>query len=226
MTYNIHRWGVSPQEFSELLDQVRPDLVAIQECAPSRWKVPPEWHVERGVYSLVVSRYPITKVEKSRREHEVNGLYCVVAAPAGPIGFCCVDLLTPRRALDKVLDSETIFDLTQTNAATKRIDFRWQESEQLSSLLKQFPESKIIACDFNLTTDSPIYRKFWSAYDNAFSRSEFGFGHTKKTKINIFRYTSRIDHILSTTDFLPLRCWIGPDFGSDHLPVIAEFALD
>ena len=90
--------------------------------------------------------------------------------------------------------------------------------------MEAFPEAnKVLAGDFNLTVDSPIYRNFWSVYQNAYSRTMFGYGHTKKTKINVFRYRTRIDHILSTSRLKPLQAWTGPDLGSDHLPLIAEF---
>lgn len=226
LTYNIQRWNVSGEEFSMLLDSVNPDFAAVQECAPSRWNIPPQWHVKRAGTCIVVSRYPITRFEISKRKPDVNGLYCVIETLAGPIGFACVDLLTPRRALTTVLDSKKVLDLTKTAYAQTRIAHRWQESEDLSRWLSGFPEPKIIAGDFNLTVDSGIYRGLWSEYQNAFSRTEFGFGHTKRTKINIFKYTARIDHILSTQDLLPTRCWVGPDFGSDHLPLIADFTLN
>jgi endonuclease/exonuclease/phosphatase family metal-dependent hydrolase len=225
LTYNIQRWSVSGEEFSKLLDEVDPDFAAVQECAPNRWKIPPKWHVRRARTSIVVSRYPIVRYEISERKPDVNGLYCVVETPAGPIGFACVDLLTPRRALATVLDSKKVFDLTQIDNAQRRIDQRWQESEDLNKWLSGFSEPRIIGGDFNLTVDSAIYRDSWSRYQNAFSLTEFGYGHTKRTKINVFRYTSRIDHILSTPQFLPTRCRVGRDLGSDHLPLIADFVM-
>lgn len=100
-------------------------------------------------------------------------------------------------------------------------------SAELSRWIESFPEKKkIVTGDFNLTTDSSIYRTFWSAYVNAFSVSEFGYGHTKLTKINIFSYTARIDHILSTPNFRSLRSWAGKNFGSDHLPLLADFTYN
>jgi endonuclease/exonuclease/phosphatase (EEP) superfamily protein YafD len=226
LTYNVERWNVSEEEFSALLNELKPDFAAIQELAPSRWKIPPGWHFKRAATCVVVSRYPISRFETSRREPDVNGLYCVIETPAGPIGFCCVDLLTPRRALQTVLDAEKVFNLTQVDYAQSRIDERWEESKYLSMWLRFFPEPKLVAGDFNLTVDSGIYRELWSDYQNAFSQTEFGFGHTKRTKINIFNYSTRIDHILSTPQLRPVRCWVGPDMGSDHLPLIADFVLD
>jgi endonuclease/exonuclease/phosphatase (EEP) superfamily protein YafD len=224
MTYNVQRWEVTAQEFSNLLETVQPDIVAIQECAsPRSLKIQPPWHVKASMNSIVVSRFPITDVQVIKRGYETSGLYCIIETPKGPIGFCCVDLLTPRRALDYVLDPVTIFDFDNIHITQQGIDDRWVESEKLFKWLKGFGDEKIIAGDFNLTISSNIYREYWSNYQNAFARTGFGFGHTKKTKINIFRYTSRIDHILSTPGFRPVRTRIGPDFGSDHMPLVAEF---
>ncbi len=226
LTYNIQRWSVTAEEFSELLKEVNPDFAAVQECAPSRWILPPQWHVKRSRTSLVVSRYPIVKFEISKRRHDVNGIYCVIDTPSGLIGFFCVDLLTPRRALSRLLDEKKVFDLSQTDYAQRRIAQRWHESEGLARLVKAYTGPILIAGDFNLTVDSNIYRDLWSDYQNAYGETGFGFGYTKRTKINIFRYNSRIDHILSSPELRPVRSWTGPDMGSDHLPLIADFVLN
>ncbi|RLB63699.1 MAG: hypothetical protein DRH08_10720 [Deltaproteobacteria bacterium] len=187
-------------------------------------KIPDDWFSHSAGYSIVASRYPISQCDISHRGREINGVYCVIETPSGPIGFGNVDLLTPRRALTTILDSQKVFDLTQIDYAQERIAKRWQESEDLLNWFNAFPEdNKILAGDFNLTADSRIYRNVWSEYQNAYSRTMFGYGHTKRTKINIFRYTARIDHILSTSQLRPLKSWVGPDFGSDHLPLITDF---
>jgi hypothetical protein len=35
----------------------------------------------------------------------------------------------------------------------------------------------------------------------------------------------RIDHVLATPEFTFTKCWVGPDVGSDHLPLLAEVIL-
>lgn len=223
VTYNVQRWEVTAQEFSNLLETVQPDIVAVQECAsPRSLKIQPPWHVKASMNSIVVSRFPITDAQVIKRGYETSGLYCIIETPKGPIGFCCVDLLTPRRSLTHVLNPETVFNLDHVDIADQGIGYRWIESEKLFKWLKGVGDEKIIAGDFNLTIDSNIYRMYWSNYQNAFEQTGFGFGYTKKTAINIFRYRSRIDHILSTPQFRPIRTWTGPDFGSDHLPLVAE----
>lgn len=73
-----------------------------------------------------------------------------------------------------------------------------------------------------MPVDSTIYREFWQAYGNAFDRTGFGLGYTKQTVIRGRSYGLRIDHILTGSGWQATRCWVGPDLGSDHLPMIAD----
>jgi vancomycin resistance protein VanJ len=36
----------------------------------------------------------------------------------------------------------------------------------------------------------------------------------------------RIDYVWYTDDFRATRAWVGPDAGSDHLPVLAELVWE
>lgn len=231
LTCNVDVWKAEEVDFLALVDSLRPDLIAIQEC-PSNWKNKFDgWHLQYATETIVASRYPITQVDTSvgrlPLEHpDVNGLYCVVESPHGPIGFASIHLDTPRRGLELILDRDTIIDLSRLDEAKEYLRLRHLDSEELSSWLSSFPEPKIIAGDFNMPIDSTIYRAYWSKYENAFSGTGFGFGHTKRTEINIFRYGSRIDHILTGPQWHCVRSWVGPAIGSDHLPLIADLVLD
>lgn len=229
MSYNIKRFSVSEEDFAGLIEEIGPDAIAVQECAGvGPWNVPPGWHVQRGGELLVASRHPIVRVEVSHchwppvKRPQINAVYCVLETPGGRVGFCNVHLDTPRRALSAVLDRETVLDLTQVEHAEDRIEFRRREAADLARWLSGFPEPKILAGDFNMPVDSTIYHRYLADYGNAYSQVGFGFGYTKQTVIRRHRYGSRIDHILSDPSWEPVRCWVGPDRGSDHLPLIAE----
>ena len=104
---------------------MEPDLVAVQECPSRQWKIPDNWHVQRAGELIVVSRYPIShekfRIAAGRRANPViNGLYCVVETPSGPVGVCSVHLETPRRGLSTVLDREKVIDLEQTDYAKNK----------------------------------------------------------------------------------------------------------
>ncbi len=77
-----------------------------------------------------------------------------------------------------------------------------------------------MAGDFNLTAEHPLYRRDWSGYVNAFSGASWGLGETMFTR----RIGLRIDHVLAGPDWRPVRCWVGPDVGSAHRPVLADLS--
>jgi endonuclease/exonuclease/phosphatase (EEP) superfamily protein YafD len=73
-----------------------------------------------------------------------------------------------------------------------------------------------------MPAESIFYRRDWLDYANAFSNAGFGYGLTMKVIIRGFRYGVRIDHILMSESLTAEKCWVAPDVGSDHLPVIAD----
>ena len=68
----------------------------------------------------------------------------------------------------------------------------------------------ILAGDFNMPADSTVYRATWGRFNNAFSRSGFGFGHTERPGSFGWLFGVRIDHILSGPHWRPCRCWVRP----------------
>lgn len=96
----------------------------------------------------------------------------------------------------------------------------------------------IMMGDFNMSPRHPIYRRFVRAgLVDAFSaRGEAGmatfpvrFGDAWQRGIPVRRLrvppVMRFDYIWHTPDFVTEDAWIGPDTGSDHLPVMARLRL-
>jgi endonuclease/exonuclease/phosphatase (EEP) superfamily protein YafD len=236
LSYNIRRYSVPGLKFSELLDLEQPDLIAVQECAGigrwiDWWPRHGEWFTAQRGELMIASRFPIKDVRYSycqwppRRSPPLNAIYCLVSTPWGDVGFCNLHFDTPRRALSAVLDRHSILNLNNIDDAQYRLECRRLESRDLRAWLNGFPEPKIVAGDFNMTTDSTIYQRDWSRFENAFSTVGWGLGATKQTVIRRRRYGLRIDHILAGPASTAVESWVGPDLGSDHLPLFAEFAL-
>lgn len=227
VTYNVHRWSVSFDSFSSLIENVSPDLVAIQECAPSNWPTPEGWYRERFGESIILSRYPILEKDVYLRGRSASCLYCKIETPYGLVDFYCIDLLTPRRVVEALYEDLSKFRKYSKYKSKIVLDQRWLESLGLERWINNKKNNyKIIAGDYNLVTDSNIYKNIWSNYINAFDAEGKGFGFTKKTKINVFEYGSRIDHILTTSNISTIKCWLGPDLGSDHFPLIADLVIN
>jgi endonuclease/exonuclease/phosphatase (EEP) superfamily protein YafD len=72
-----------------------------------------------------------------------------------------------------------------------------------------------------MPVDSAIYRRYWSAWQNAFSTAGLGFGYTKYTR----RWGIRIDHVLAGDEWRVLEARVGPDLGGDHRPVVVKLEL-
>ncbi|WP_182870602.1 endonuclease/exonuclease/phosphatase family protein [Rhodopirellula sp. JC639] len=234
LSYNLHRCRVDQRRFSELLEEQQPDVIAFQEYAGYRrhewWQPDETWYSARRGELMVVSRFPIKRVEISfsrwppDQRPFLNAMYCVLETPQGELGFCNLHIDTPRRALGAVLDRERIIKFENAGYADYRLKCRQLESKELRQWLSSFPGPKLIAGDFNMPTDSLIYRDDWNAFRNSFGWAGWGLGFTKQTVIRQHEYGLRIDHVLTDDHSTPLKCWVGPDLGSDHLPLFAEIA--
>ena len=229
LTCNIDGAAVDVQRLAELVADTQPDVVALQECPvdlPLKW--PAGWYFCRAGQLLIASPHPLRNEESVQNLHPpspwppVNGLRCSVAMPQGQVGFCCVALRTPRGGLSQVIDRQTLVSPARSTKLVAEIVERRLESEELVEWLQGWPGAWIAAGDFNMPADSATYRASWARYSNAFSVSGFGFGYTKWTPIHGWQYGLRIDHVLAAPGVKPRRCWVGPDIGSDHLPLIAD----
>ncbi|HWE36279.1 MAG TPA: endonuclease/exonuclease/phosphatase family protein [Isosphaeraceae bacterium] len=75
--------------------------------------------------------------------------------------------------------------------------------------------------DFNATPDSPLFDPIRARFRSAFERAGWGYGYTRPTALP----WARIDQLWVGDDWAVSRCWVGPDLGADHLPVLAEVVL-
>jgi len=69
-----------------------------------------------------------------------------------------------------------------------------------------------------MPVESAIYRSYWSDCANSYSEVGHGFGFTRVLKW----FSVRIDHVLACGGWRPVKAIVGPDLGSDHLPLIVD----
>ncbi|MGK3993039.1 endonuclease/exonuclease/phosphatase family protein [Sorangium sp. So ce1024] len=246
-SFNTGSRRTSMEQLKGFVAEVRPDVLALQECdlpASELTAAFPGWsvHVDRGM--CLVSRHRILAADsRDRRDvwdaggHGAIVRYAIalpdratVAAPSGapeaplpdaqvPPGtraFSLVNLHleTPREAIEALMRG-----LWKQEAEHDRvIALRVWESELARQWVDEAPYPAIVVGDLNMPVDSAIYRRFWSGFENAFSRAGLGFGATKLTRW----FGIRIDHVLAGPGWTTERAWVGPDLGSDHLPIVAD----
>jgi endonuclease/exonuclease/phosphatase (EEP) superfamily protein YafD len=222
LTCNVQRSDLRVDDLAGLIRRARPEVVLLQECgpdAPAALFSGGGWHTRAVGEFCLASRYPITDLRELRRSDKAYRVVAVrahVETPAGPVPVVDVHLMTPRSGLEAVLGSP-VGGLTAVRevAAVQR-----SESSLLRRWLGETPAPAIVAGDFNLTAEHPLYRRDWSGYADAFGSASWGLGHTMFTR----HIGLRIDHVLSGDGWRPVRCWVGGDVGSAHRPLIADLA--
>ena len=83
----------------------------------------------------------------------------------------------------------------------------------------------ILMGDFNLADQNDNYALLLDAgLSDAFRAAGWGLGATWPARpIGPLRLLVRVDYVWYSTPFYATRAWVGPDAGSDHRPVLAQF---
>ncbi len=232
LTCNVKGRCDNNQALEELIQSAQPDIVALQGCWGQfhvNW--PAGWHVRQEGELVVASRYPLRHDGADHRWQRpghwprTDMLCCTVESPGRDINFSSVHLESLHDGLSAVLNRKTVLRPSNSMALAVEIEQRRRESEDAQGAVDGFSESPVLAGDFNLPADSAIYRRYWSGYRDAFSEGGLGFGYTEWPRVRSRFFGIRIDHVLMGSGWRCRRCWVGPDVGSDHLPLLAELSL-
>jgi vancomycin resistance protein VanJ len=233
LTCNVKGKCTDNTALEELIDTTRPDIVALQGCwAEVRIHWPVGWQVRQKEGLLIASRYRLRDRGTGHywsppgQWRHLDLFHCTVEAPEGDIDFCSVHLISPHEGIEAVIDRQTLLRPSKGPVLAAGIDERRQESEDGQRWIRQWSQLPILAGDFNMPTASAIYRRYWAEYRNAFSNAGLGFGYTEWPRIRGISWGIRIDHVLTGSEWRCRSCWVGPDVGSDHLPLIVDLASD
>lgn len=91
------------------------------------------------------------------------------------------------------------------------------------AVAKQAKATPIVVGDFNLTPWSPYFKRFLTVSGLRDARTPRRFDHTWPVTFNNAHLGLAIDHSLAHPSLRLVKRTIGPDLGSDHLPVTVTF---
>lgn len=83
----------------------------------------------------------------------------------------------------------------------------------------------VLLGDLNVTATQPIFRELLATARLADSRRGFGWQPSWRSTRLVRGLPLDLDHVLASPDLRVLDRRLGPAFGSDHLPVLARFAV-
>lgn len=225
MTYNVGEDTSEGADLYRIIAEVSPDILAIQECAAigrsATRQAGERYNVMAHGDACLLSRSKIERTEVADPEaiRAIGGtgtmIRYTVHLPAGDVSFVNVHLATVREGLEAVMAHK----LGGVATLKENIATRSAMSAMARAFVDATPQPFLVAGDFNLPTDSAIYRRDWGAFDNAFDVAGRGFGTSKRTGW----FGVRIDHILSGPGWRCDGAFIGPHLGGDHRPMVADF---
>ncbi|HEY7424519.1 MAG TPA: endonuclease/exonuclease/phosphatase family protein [Gemmataceae bacterium] len=220
LTCNMHYQESQPVILEHLLATTQPDVVAVQEwreASPSAYFPKSEWHTHEASNLFLACRGPIrpaTRIGDDSMDATGSVMRYELETSAGVITFFSLHLASPRKGLYEVIHEP------RTGAADLREGSarRAEQFENLSLEVEDVSGPLILAGDFNTPPESVLFRDVWGRYTDAFSSAGWGWGYTFLGD----RTTVRIDHILAGPGWRCQRCWVGPNIGSPHRPVLAD----
>jgi endonuclease/exonuclease/phosphatase (EEP) superfamily protein YafD len=219
LTLNTHFTAVDALQLKQLIDQSKPDIVALQEWFPTNRQIifpDASWHTIQLPEALLASPYPIRSVGSPMGESDVTAgvtYHYIVEIPWRWVSFYNVHLSSPHNAFRNVLHHSPY--------GVPRLTFNSiQRLREAASLHEAADGDTILAGDFNLPRDSTIFRSELSGFSDAFTDAGLGYGLTYYSQWT----TIRIDHILMGKNWYCTRCWLGPDIGSPHRPLVADLS--
>ena len=224
LTCNGHRQHLDAARLARYLENVRPDVVAIQGWSEANQAIlfgGQGWNTQREGELLLASRFPIRLV----RALDLTGSN---SGQPGERGAAAVfEIGLPNRALTLInlhLASPHGGLLMLSDDAGEKlagnVDRRWNETGVITDACEEVRGPLLVVGDFNTTDDSPMFRERWvgQGLSDAFGECGSGFGYTYLIR----RTQLRIDHILGNASIGFKRCWVGPEVGSPHRPLVAD----
>ena len=225
LTCNADGGALDPAALDAFANECRPDVIVVQ--SPGRadrhlFANRAGWRLVNGISFWLAVREPaavheVVEIEDADTGMGDTGPVATVYrldTPAGPVALANVHLATPRRALEAVMRRDgRVAEWTRANVASRRRQFgaleRWAAGAR---------EPVVLAGDFNTPPESALFREHLRGYADAFGAAGLGAGNTYFTR----RSGLRIDHVLAGAGWEPRRCYVGPDVGSAHRPLVAD----
>ncbi|MEO5818677.1 MAG: endonuclease/exonuclease/phosphatase family protein [Gemmatimonadaceae bacterium] len=233
VTVNTDAHELGPGGLSDLVERVRPDMLALQECGEAlktELDGAGTWYRQHTGNLCFLSRYPITDSTVMDRSvlARIHGEYdagiggagyvvrYTVQTPRGAVNVTNLHLETPRKGLEDLLTGN--FDLRKLRENTR---LRAIEADLARQFVNQGTLPTIVLGDFNTPVESQIFQRSWGDLTDAFSHAGFGLG---MTKFNGW-IRARIDHVLAGPGVYVDHVHVGGDVDSDHRPLIVDLTV-
>ena len=223
----VPRFGVVLQE----LATARPAVVAFQEYHADEpllaaWFRDWQW-ADSGEF-FVAARHPVRLIavcESVAFDRPTVAVF-EIDDPAGRFRVFNVHQTSPRHSLTNLKVHSLVTDAGESTVARQAV-LRQEESLLTRSFVDDYAAGLpyVVVGDFNMPTDSSLFRTAWGDLTETFQAAGLGYGYTSPCKSrNLWPVNTpwaRVDHILTSPAWDVRRAWIGRHDGSDHRLIAA-----
>jgi vancomycin resistance protein VanJ len=235
MTYNVTTGDPGVDEILAIIQDERPDVVALQELPQEVAEAAADLQEEYPYQALhatpnpyagcgVLSRFPILE-DQAFPLAEGGHLYQRVLLDVDGREVQLLNVhLQPPRLVGQLRGDSRLF--VPVGVSTEVQD------QELARLLEEFDglkETVVVAGDFNLTDQSAGYRKLTARLVDAHREAGWGFGHTfpdeEVRSIPTPFPVVRIDYVFHSPDIRALTTYVGGRGGPNHRFLVAELSL-
>ena len=226
VTYNLGTVAVRVNALRDWADRERVDVLCVQEPDTNaeglRKAFGDGWHVSK--LGRVVSRLPIVEeLPMFKHTWDTDERYSsfldrvrLKTRSGRTILVASIHLPTIRPGFER------FFATHDPAGLTVHTDWWAREAGRaFAALADSGDDPLIVAGDFNMPPRDATMAALRGHFRFAFDEAGWGYGYTRPSK----RPFVRIDQVLAGPEWAVAACRVGPDFGSDHLPVLAEVVL-
>jgi vancomycin resistance protein VanJ len=221
MTFNIGNGLAQPDSLLSVIRAGQADIIGLQEVTAGQADALADALATEYPYQVLhglgipgkglLSRYPVTEAEMVEYHPGRPDLIALVDVNGQAVRVIVAHPLPPRM---------------------HRTGFFFNENTriQFARLVDQIDPAMptIMLGDFNMTYLHDFHRMLRDAgMSDAFREVGQGYGFTLPMRLGQVQLVPfmRVDYIWHSEHFRPLSAIVGPDGGSDHLPVIAELLV-
>lgn len=218
--------GSQLKKLKQIIKYYQPDILALQEIDLKSVKEL-EAHYnyldcEAGL--CLISKYPIKRTSSlNRRMLNSWGNFSMsyqVTINGHLINLSNIHFETPREALLGIIKTRSL-----DSRARKKVENRELEASIFGGTIKE-RHNLVLAGDFNMPDDDPIYVNNFSWLSNALNERGFGLNHTQYINWQGIPFLSfRIDHILYSKNIMAKQVEVLGSLGGDHRPVLATLVV-
>ncbi len=224
MSFNMHYGNWNHDAFAQTILNAQPEIVGLQEVSAENRKVIEARLARQYPYRVyqpvaethavaLLSRYPISNVEYLPAIE--RALCATIHLPSNNVRVIVAHLAPPNMLT---------YPLAQfVPLARNRFETRRAETEFLQRLGATATDPALLLCDCNMSDTSKSYQTLAASWRDSFRERGWGLGHTLKFFLPV--PLQRYDYVWHNDALRVSHFQIGPDGGSDHLPVIALLHL-